>query len=63
VDNRAQPLAAKAVKMLGEKLTMLFCSVEPCSTAFGKKGVDEGRHLPEAKGMSTKVDTHQSRTE
>jgi len=49
--------------MLGEKLTMLFCSVEPCSTAFGKKGVDEGRHLPEAKGMSTKVDTHQSRTE
>ncbi|WP_204274406.1 hypothetical protein, partial [Stenotrophomonas maltophilia] len=59
MDNRTQPLAVKAVKMLGEKLTMLFCSVEPCSTAFGEKRVDQGRHLPEAKGVSTKVDTYQ----
>jgi len=50
VDNRAQPLAAKAVKMLGEKLTMLFLA-------------SSHARPPLAKSMSTKVDTHQSGAE
>jgi hypothetical protein len=47
VDNRAQPLAGKAVKMLGEKLITPF--------------VESSHARPPLARVSTEVDTYQSR--